>query len=90
MQMELRNVWGPATKPGLVLPDPGVLLGHCKFTTGGRALFALVAKSQTSAAYRVSAAKNSTEQCRVSIPLCNVVEESLSCSGCCCVLMLSY
>lgn len=62
VQTELRNVWGPATKPGLVLPDLGVLLGHCKFTTGGRAQFAIVAKSQANLAYRVSAAKNNVEQ----------------------------
>lgn len=37
----LRNVWGPATKPRLVLPDLGVLLGHCKFTIGGGTLFQL-------------------------------------------------
>ena len=61
-QTELRNVWGPATKPELVLPDLGVLLGHRKDTMCGRALFANVAKSQTSLAYSVSAAKNSMEQ----------------------------
>lgn len=53
---------GPATKPRLVPLDLGALAGHCKGTMHLRALFANVAKSQTSLAYRICVAKNGVER----------------------------
>lgn len=61
-QTELRNVWGPVTRPRSVLLNLGVLLRphKDKDTIQGKALFANVAESQRILAFDISALKNSS------------------------------